>query len=236
MGIKLTFSPVGESAIFVEIPADYLQSLVTRNQLISDITRGLLISSPEWLIDAVPSFDTLLVNFDGQKIDRYSVVSQLKSLLTPLEDKPLAQAKTEQHKIPVFFGNPSDQHPLDLNEITTHKKITVDRFVSKYCETEYRIYAIGFLPNFAYSGELHVDLSMPRLSSPRRFVPKGAVAIADRQTAVYPENSAGGWRILGYTPSVKQFGAAIRFSVGDTLSFYPISLETYLVTIEQHDD
>ena len=39
----------------------------------------------------------------------------------------------------------------------------------------------------------------PRLERPRERVPAGAVAIAEGQTAVYPLDSPGGWRLIGRT-------------------------------------
>ena len=63
---------------------------------------------------------------------------------------------------------------------------------------------------------------MPRLGTPRQRVPSGSVAIAGRQTAVYPQATPGGWQLIGRTeaelwnPSREQ-PALIR--AGDTVRF-----------------
>jgi inhibitor of KinA len=58
---------------------------------------------------------------------------------------------------------------------------------------------IGFLPGFAYMGEVDERIAVPRRDSPRLKVPKGSVGIAGRQTGIYPLESPGGWQIIGRT-------------------------------------
>ena len=65
--------------------------------------------------------------------------------------------------------------------------------------SEYRVYMLGFVPGFAFLGLLDPSLELPRRSSPRLRVPAGSVAIAGRQTAVYPLDTPGGWHLLGRT-------------------------------------
>jgi inhibitor of KinA len=85
---------------------------------------------------------------------------------------------------------------------------------------------IGFMPGFPYMGELPDALITPRLKTPRLSVPAGSVAIAQKQTGIYPVESPGGWQILGRTP-VKLFNpekeppALLR--MGDLVQFRPIS-------------
>ena len=45
-----------------------------------------------------------------------------------------------------------------------------------------------------YLGDLPDELRLPRRDTPRTRVPAGSVAIAGRQTAVYPAATPGGWR------------------------------------------
>ena len=57
-------------------------------------------------------------------------------------------------------------------------------------------------------------------------MPAGSVAIAGRQTGIYPQASPGGWNIIGHTllrlfdPSGAQPAA---FSAGDMVRFRPMS-------------
>ncbi len=73
--------------------------------------------------------------------------------------------------------------------------------IALHCQVEYHVFAIGFLPGFPYAGYLPPALAgLARRDSPRLRVPAGSVAIAGRQTAIYPVESPGGWHLLGTTP------------------------------------
>ena len=63
----------------------------------------------------------------------------------------------------------------------------------------YRVAMLGFMPGFAYLGDLPDELRLPRRDTPRTSVPAGSVAIAGRHTAVYPATTPGGWHLLGRT-------------------------------------
>ena len=95
----------------------------------------------------------------------------------------------------------------------------------------YQVYAIGFAPGFAYLGEVDPLLQMPRLSTPRAKVPRGAVAIADRQTAVYPAQSPGGWNLIGLCPTpmfTPDASPVMPVAVGDEVRFVAIDEAEFL--------
>ena len=63
---------------------------------------------------------------------------------------------------------------------------------------------------------------IPRLESPRTKIPAGSVAVAGEFSAVYPQQSPGGWQLLGTTeipmwdvdrwqPSLLKPGDSVRF-------------------------
>ena len=111
------------------------------------------------------------------------------------------------------------------------KDLSPDDVIRLHHEREYRVYAIGFAPGFAYLGQVNERLATVRLATPRAKVPRGAVGIADQQTAVYPSESPGGWNLIGRCP-VRMFNPnamdAPKMSVGDHVRFEPIDRETFL--------
>ena len=89
---------------------------------------------------------------------------------------------------------------------------------------------IGFLPGFAYMGEVEERIAMPRLAQPRLNIEAGSVGIADRQTGIYPVNSPGGWQIIGKTPLTifnRALQEPILFQPGDEVQFYPITEDEF---------
>ena len=60
---------------------------------------------------------------------------------------------------------------------------------------------------------------------------RGAVAIADRQTAVYPAESPGGWNLIGLCPTPMFDAKAdpiMPVSTGDRVSFKAISKQDFI--------
>jgi KipI family sensor histidine kinase inhibitor len=99
-----------------------------------------------------------------------------------------------------------------------------------HTEQEYRVYAMGFAPGFAYLGELPEKLRLPRLDNPRTKIPAGSVAIAEAQTAVYPSESPGGWNIIGRTAETlydPQADSISPMKVGDRVQFKAVSKDEF---------
>jgi len=95
----------------------------------------------------------------------------------------------------------------------------------------YRAYFLGFAPGFAYLGDLPAQLELPRLATPRKKVAPGSVAIAGKQTGVYPFAAPGGWRLIGRTPFTV-FRADREpmglIALGDRVRFRSVSREEFL--------
>jgi inhibitor of KinA len=88
---------------------------------------------------------------------------------------------------------------------------------------------LGFLPGFAYMGEVDEKIVMPRKPQPQNVL-AGSVGIAGKQTGIYPLASPGGWQIIGRTP-LKLFDAEreepVLLKAGDTVQFYSISKDEF---------
>ena len=109
--------------------------------------------------------------------------------------------------------------------------VSVDELIKLHCEPDYLVFALGFMPGFAFMGILNDKLILPRLSTPRTRVPPGSVAIAEKQTAVYPESTPGGWRLLGKSPTTlfdQDKNPPQPYQIGDRVRFKPVSKQRYL--------
>ena len=178
------------------------------------------------IIDLIPSYASILVMFNLLEIDHHHLRNKLKILLKQCDHGNSKQGKLIE--LPVYYSLESG---MDLARIAKHAKLDVEAVITLHQAQEYHVYAIGFAPGFAYLGEVDERIAMPRLITPRLKVPKGAVAIADRQTAVYPAVSPGGWNIIGLCP-VDMFNALsepiMPVAVGDRVKFFAIDKQRYL--------
>ena len=88
---------------------------------------------------------------------------------------------------------------------------------------------IGFLPGFAYMGEVDSRINVSRKSTLYN-VAAGSVGIAGKQTGIYPLNSPGGWNIIGRTP-VKMFlperDPPVYNKAGNIIQFYSITYDEF---------
>ncbi|WP_088330035.1 5-oxoprolinase subunit PxpB [Lacimicrobium sp. SS2-24] len=180
------------------------------------------------LLDLIPSYNSILVQYHPLKTDHFRMRAQLKALLKAQSDKELNNEQGELVRLPVWY---SEESGPDLAHLAEQAGLSVDDVIALHEQTQYRVYAIGFAPGFAYLGEVDERIAAPRLATPRKRVPTGAVAIADRQTAVYPAPSPGGWNLIGLCPQLmfdKSASPPMPVRVGDRVQFYHIDKDTFL--------
>jgi len=168
-----------------------------------------------------PAYCSLLVKFHALKLRHDELEAILKEYLDRLEEVSLPEPR--QVEIPVCYGG---EYGADLSDVAAIHGMTPAQAIELHTSTSYLVYFLGFVPGFAYLGELPKALVTPRLATPRRRVPAGSVGIAGSQTAVYPFATPGGWRLLGRTPIAmfrsERDGLSL-LSIGDRVRFLSIS-------------
>lgn len=177
------------------------------------------------LIDLVPSYASILVIYDALRTDHLSVSHRMRAALADLKVLEASEGRTVN--LPVYYDAEAG---ADLNALAERAGLSVPDVIELHSSTEYRVYAIGFAPGFAYLGQVDERIAAPRLATPRQKVPRGAVAIADRQTAVYPAVSPGGWNLIGRCPTRMfdpQASPVMPVAVGDRVRFEPINRERF---------
>lgn len=172
-----------------------------------------------------PAYCSLLVKFDPLKLQHKELEAIMREYLKRLDRVSLP--KPRQIEIPVCYGG---EYGPDLNDVSAMHGITPAETIELHSSTTYLVYFLGFVPGFAYLGELSEALVTPRLPRPRRSVPAGSVGIAGSQTGVYPFTTPGGWRLLGRTP-LSMFrsdrNAFSLLTIGDRVRFTPISRQRF---------
>ena len=203
---------------------DHLISLAAHEQL-RRLLRLLELQPIFGIRNLHPAYCSLLIKFDPLATQHEHLESALRSYLQRLGDIDLPDAL--QVEIPVCYGG--DFGP-DLSDVAKQLGATTDRVIELHSSATNLVYFHGFVPGFAYLGELPPALVIPRLAAPRRKVPAGSVGIAGNQTGVYPVSTPGGWRLLGRTP-VQLFRSDRQqlslLSIGDRVRFIPISAERF---------
>jgi|SRR5215467_13590388 len=173
-----------------------------------------------------PSYCSLLVKFDALKWRHEELEAKLRKYLDQLQKVKLPEPRHVE--IPVCYGG---EFGPDLDDVAANHGITPERVVKLHSSTTYLVYFLGFVPGFAYLGELPKELVTPRLAAPRKKVPAGSVGIAGNQTGIYPFETPGGWRLLGRTP-LSMFRTdrdhLSLLSIGDRVQFVSISRARFM--------
>ncbi|MET4756729.1 5-oxoprolinase subunit PxpB [Endozoicomonas sp. NE40] len=180
------------------------------------------------IIDVVPSYRSILVSFDLMTIGHQSFVQKLQHVLDHCRGSLAEEAEPSLIELPVYYG---PEVSLDAKVITDHTGLSFEEVINIHASTLYRVYAIGFAPGFAYLGNTDQRIAVPRKKTPRLKVPACSVALAERQTAIYPRESPGGWQIIGRSPVNPidyQRKNLSLFEVGAKVKFIPISKTAFL--------
>lgn len=178
------------------------------------------------VIETVPTYRSLLILYDPLTLPLGQLKDKAQQIEERLRDIPLPEPRLT--RIPAVYGGVFGP---DLEGVAKHCGISAEEVIRLHCGKAYFIYMIGFMPGYPYMGELPEALITPRLKTPRLLVPKGSVAIAQKQTGIYSMESPGGWQIIGRTP-VQLFDPDRKpptlLQMGDLAQFYPISEKDFV--------
>lgn len=220
--------PAGDRAVVAEF-GDRIDPVI--NDRVQALAAQLQEAKVPGVTELVPTYRSLLVHYDPALIK----FAALKERLELLAENPgeAAAAGKRILEIPCCYGG---HFGPDLADVAGHAGLSREEVVSIHSSAVYRVYMLGFLPGFVYLGGLDERIAMPRLSTPRLKIPRGAVGIGGSQTGVYPLASPGGWRLIGATPLefydpgreepvLCQAGDLIRFVPIDACEYYDIRQE-----------
>ena len=195
--------------------------------LIAETVNNLKASIGCFIIDLIPSYASLLIIYDSLLTDHYLMKLEIEKSL-----KKIVSSKSSNNgtlvELPVYY---SPESGPDLSSLSKLVGLSTREIIDLHQSIDYRVYAMGFAPGFAYLGEIDSRIAAPRLKTPRLKVPAGSVAIADRQTAVYPCQSPGGWNLIGLCPE-PMFDMAktppTPIKVGDRVRFQQVTRREYM--------
>ena len=206
---RVRISPLGDTALLAELGSRLDTALNTRA-----IALAAALRKRRDVRQVVAAYTGVTVHFDPEQ----ATVESLGAAIKRLAGKhPKMEVPGRLHRIPVIYDGE------DLDDAATALGITRDELIAKHVLPIYRVFLVGFVPGWAYLGPLPEDMYLPRRKTPRMHVPPGSVAIAGRQTGIYPLPTPGGWHLIGRT-SVRLFlpdsDPPCLFRAGDRVKFF----------------
>lgn len=211
----------GDSAITVEYSHDIDDAA---NQRVLALDRALASEPIVGVIEAVPTYRSLLVHYDPVQVDYDTVGRRLLALAQSPAD---AESNARRWRIPVAYGG---EHGIDLEDVAKSLNATPDEIVARHIAGKYRVAMIGFTPGWSYLSGLDKSLHMPRRQNPRLLTPAGTISIGGVQTGVQCLAGPSGWHLLGRTP-VRTYqlhrDPIFLLEPGDYVTFSPIDAKIF---------
>ena len=195
------------------------------NQQVHALSKKLEATSPSGFVECIPTYRSLLISFDPLQLTGEALIELCKELLDS-EQTSCSQVPTVV-EIPTLYGGEGGP---DLLDVSREVGLSTQDVIEIHSSVSYQVYMMGFMPGYAYLGGLDERLVVPRLKVPRTRVPGGTVAIADRQSGIYPVTSPGGWRLIGHTP-IRLYrpdrDPPVLLRAGEFVRFRPVGREEY---------
>lgn len=197
---KPRFFSVSESAICVSFENRISEKI---NQKVFSLAEYIKKNPLAGMIEIVPAFSSLTLFYDPVIIKKTfsNFPTAFEAVQFYLQKALQNLSETERknvREIEIIF-DASDDFALDLKFISETKNLSKAEIIEIFTSKIYRVFMLGFLPGFAYMGEVDERIAISRKETPRLKVPQGSVGIAGNQTGIYPFDSPGGWQIIGKT-------------------------------------
>lgn len=144
------------------------------------------------LVETMPGLRTVLIRFDPAVTDPARLAHRLAEVWTgPGSGGYPTDEPGDAACLRVDYSGP------DLADVAEHAGMSTAEVIAAHQARQYRIVLIGMAPGFYFLSGGDPRLCVPRRSSPRVDVPKGAVGLAGELTGIYPRTGPGGWQLIG---------------------------------------
>lgn len=212
--------PVAEDCILVEYEEEINPEI---NKKVRQLAQAIEKHAPPGLNEVIPAYRSLMVFFDPFQIKMETISDLIVHLAEGSVSVDLVWPRL--FRIPTVYGG---EYGPDLERISRLKNLTPEEVVRLFSSVNYLVYCLGFLCSLAYLGGVPAILDVPRLTSPRPFVPVGSVGYSGRQANILPIDQPSGFNYIGrtfvrvYDP--QKFPPTL-FRPGDYIQCPPVSEE-----------
>lgn len=222
MRLNYSIEPVAESCLLIRFDNESSGRL---SLTIGDIAKRIRLALGDYIMNITPSYTTILIDYLPYRITAHRFTKRLILCIDKVAASTSGGAGVVE--LPVYY------HPDVGPDLTLYRQqgLSLDQVIELHTSPTYTVGAIGFAPGFAFMTGVAEPLRRARHTTPRVSLPKGSVAIAEHQTAVYPNASPGGWNIIGNCPHplfTPNQSPMVIWEIGTKVKFRAISREEFL--------
>lgn len=192
---------------------------------INNFNHFILSQKLDGIKDIIPSYHTLTLIYDIELLNApLDFANDLIEKFASVRKTEFTNSELNKIiEVPVCYD---ENFGIDLISMSTKLNLSTTEIIKIHTENIYQVYCLGFMPGFAYMGDVNTKIQTARHAQPRKNVCAGSLGIAGAQTGIYPMHSPGGWQIIGRTPLKifdKDPAILSKFNMGDSVKFYPIT-------------
>ena len=193
MGVyNLQYRPFNKQSILIDWPSKIDENVIEDILFLEDLLQKIYLKQKVYIKH---TYTSILIYYDYTIDNIYDEILVLKQLYSnQLTSKKRVRTLW---KIPVCYD---EEFAVDLPHFSKLKSMSESEIIKRHTAQKYTLFFHGFLPGFMYLGGLDPKLYLERKETPDLQIKKGAVAIGGEQTGIYPQDSPGGWHVIGSSP------------------------------------
>ncbi len=248
---RARYSWGGDEFLLVEIAPD--MSLAA-NFVANSIATGLEEQGLDGVVDICPANASLLIRFNPDQLDHAALKQTVEKLEQEVRQATVQELQTRVIEVPVWYNDPYTaetearfregfhQEPsgTDLDYAAQVNGLeNAEEFIRRHHETPWLVSMVGFVAGLPFLFQLtprERQLEVPKYLSPRTDTPPLTIGIGGCFTAHYSVRGAGGYQMLGITPTpifdpsqslhdFKDF--MVLFRTGDIVKYRPVDEAEY---------
>lgn len=222
---KLHIRPLNKQSILVDWPSKIDEKIINDVLIFRKTIEDFYIKQKVYIKH---TYNSLLICYNATIDNAYDEILGLNKLYSTRSAPKVINSQL--WNIPVCYD---EDLGTDLLQFSEEKKLSKTEIIKRHTAPEYTIYFHGFLPGFMYLGGLDPKLFLDRKEAPDPRIKKGSVAIGGEQAGIYPQDSPGGWHVIGNSPICffdPDSNPPCFASPGDKIRFFPISRDEFYIT------
>jgi KipI family sensor histidine kinase inhibitor len=218
--VALQIAECGDAAIRVSATGGTTETQWRSVHHLADVLTAAAVPG---LYGVVPTYESVLVEFDCELTDHDEVTALVTQVADDLRHGAISRPAPRSFRVPVVYGG--DRGP-DLTFVADFLSISTDAVIALHAARPFTIRCLGAPAGSPMMDGPDFDRPIPRLVTPRTTAPAGVVSVAGTQAVIAPAASPGGWQIIGQTPVTLLDLARdpfVSYRPGDTVRFFPIT-------------
>lgn len=196
-------------------------------RVVHHLARRLAARAETGLTGSIPTYESVLVEFDPMVATAASVAERIQEALDGIDPEAPLSAAPRSFVVPVLYGGEAGP---DLEEVAALTGLGTEEVIRLHLEPAYTVRCLGSPGGSPMLDGPAFPVPIPRLSSPRAHVPAGVVSVAGRQATIAPAPAPGGWMVIGRTPlTILDLAREplVPYAPGDTLRFVRIDEDVF---------